>query len=211
MPCVDILVQDYRFDLAEGFGCTPSAYPSSPALILVWLPPLLLSITTMIFVSVTIGCHLIRARTPTAVPQNRCGALDNLSFFCSQATIVLISSFVLASTAFTIHVNHHLLPWTSWTRVHAHLSEANVIASDTSLTLLDVELAWWVVPASSLAFIAISIIGLACGSRGCSLDGYRILIRHFRIMILRQKNSRDSSESFTGLRAHMDFRQITTR
>ena len=41
-PSPDCIVQDHRFDLVQDFGCSASVHPSSPALILIWLPPLII-------------------------------------------------------------------------------------------------------------------------------------------------------------------------
>lgn len=38
---VDYIAQDRRFDLVRDLGCFASIHPSTPALIIVWLPPLL--------------------------------------------------------------------------------------------------------------------------------------------------------------------------
>ncbi|EED83634.1 hypothetical fungal pheromone GPCR [Postia placenta Mad-698-R] len=49
-----IIVQDHRFDLLQNYGCTASVYSSLPALILVWLPPSLLSIAALVGSSITL-------------------------------------------------------------------------------------------------------------------------------------------------------------
>lgn len=40
-PILDIIVQDHRFDLVKDLGCSASIHPSTPALVIVWLPPLI--------------------------------------------------------------------------------------------------------------------------------------------------------------------------
>jgi hypothetical protein len=43
----DTIVQDHRYDIIENVGCRPATYASLPSVILVWLPPILLSISTL--------------------------------------------------------------------------------------------------------------------------------------------------------------------
>jgi hypothetical protein len=40
----DFVTQDHRFDLAKDYGCSASVHPSTTALLLTWIPPLLLCI-----------------------------------------------------------------------------------------------------------------------------------------------------------------------
>ena len=45
----DTIVQDHRFVILEDFGCQAAVYDSLPALIIVWLPPLCISIIGILF------------------------------------------------------------------------------------------------------------------------------------------------------------------
>src|ERR1700759_2274699 len=50
MPRADFFVQHHRFEIVQDFGCQAAIYPSTLAIILIWLPPLLLcSISFMYF------------------------------------------------------------------------------------------------------------------------------------------------------------------
>lgn len=49
MSCPDYVVQGHRFDLIEDFGCQPAVYDSVVALCLIYLPPLLISVTSLSF------------------------------------------------------------------------------------------------------------------------------------------------------------------
>jgi pheromone a factor receptor len=46
----DLITQDHRFDLVEEIGCSASIHPSSPALILMWLPPLIICSISFCFI-----------------------------------------------------------------------------------------------------------------------------------------------------------------
>lgn len=45
----DVIVQDHRFDIVEDFGCQPATFMSLPALIIVWLPPLVISVVALLY------------------------------------------------------------------------------------------------------------------------------------------------------------------
>lgn len=45
----DTIVQDHRFAILEDFGCQAAVYDSLPALVIVWLPPLCISIIGILF------------------------------------------------------------------------------------------------------------------------------------------------------------------
>ena len=45
----DYIVQGHRFDLFEDFGCYPSVYFSVASILLIYVPPLVMSLTTFMF------------------------------------------------------------------------------------------------------------------------------------------------------------------
>ncbi|KAA1466863.1 STE3-domain-containing protein [Dentipellis sp. KUC8613] len=45
----DTIVQDHRFSIVQDLGCQAAVYNYLPALILVWLPPLLLSLISLLY------------------------------------------------------------------------------------------------------------------------------------------------------------------
>jgi pheromone a factor receptor len=45
----DFFVQDRRFDIIQDFGCQAAIYPSTLAIILMWLLPLFICVTALVF------------------------------------------------------------------------------------------------------------------------------------------------------------------
>ena len=45
----DYIVQGHRFDIIEDFGCRAADYVSIPEFFLVWFPPMVLSLATLVF------------------------------------------------------------------------------------------------------------------------------------------------------------------
>lgn len=45
----DYLVQGHRFDIIEFYGCRPNTYISVPGILLLWVPPLIYSLVTLVF------------------------------------------------------------------------------------------------------------------------------------------------------------------
>ena len=45
----DYIVQGHRFDIIEDYGCRPATYVSIPSILLLWVPPLILSLLSFVF------------------------------------------------------------------------------------------------------------------------------------------------------------------
>lgn len=50
-------MQGHRFDIIEEYGCRPTTYFSIPAIFIVWIPPILLSIACLVFAGMSYGCQ----------------------------------------------------------------------------------------------------------------------------------------------------------
>lgn len=56
---LDLVVQNHRFDLTEGIGCSASIDPSAIALSLMWIPPLLICGISIIVFGLLFSCMRI--------------------------------------------------------------------------------------------------------------------------------------------------------
>ncbi|OBZ74840.1 hypothetical protein A0H81_05266 [Grifola frondosa] len=184
------IVQTRRFDLAENLGCDASTYASVPAIILVWLPPLISCIATLIYACFILFTWFKRHSlfNNHAIDTSR---LNIFTLLRPLLTSSLIASIVLASTIFSMYArittSGGLLQWTSFYQVHARFSQVNVIPQSSRLYLAQLELTWWAIPACSLVLIAMSLPGLASREHGkAALDGYHTFSRWFCHTILRQ-------------------------
>ncbi|KAH9943670.1 STE3-domain-containing protein [Amylocystis lapponica] len=200
-----IIVQDYRFDLIEDFGCIASLYPSIPAIILIWLPPLVLCSITLVYACLAVVNYskLGPATLGSTMADSR--RLPYTTIARPLITSTVIVSLVISSVALSIYAritsSGDIQAWSSWALVHAHLSIVNVIPHTTILDLTSIEFSMWVVPASSLVLIISSCAGaFASGTPEETLGAYRSIAAWFRTTILRRP-AEDSS--FMDLRPHM--------
>ena len=53
---VDYVVQGHRYDIIEDFGCQPAIYVSVAALFLVYIPPLIFSLATLVYAGKCVVC-----------------------------------------------------------------------------------------------------------------------------------------------------------
>ncbi|KAI0087564.1 pheromone A receptor-domain-containing protein [Irpex rosettiformis] len=190
-----MIVQDRRFLLLEDFGCISSVHTSSPALILVWLPPLIFSAVSIIYASLAMWRHTRRNK----LILDRAGVSSRLvtvSFLRPLITAVFTSLFILVASVFDIYaaitLAHGIPQWTSLALVHSTLSEVLVIPSSNKLQFARAEVFWWLIPASTLVFSLMAAIGLLLCSEDGSIAGFRSVRKWFRSTMLRQTEDKDT-------------------
>ncbi|KAI0799785.1 GPCR fungal pheromone mating factor, partial [Irpex lacteus] len=115
------IVQDHRFVLTDDFGCVASIHTSSPALILVWLPPLLLCIICIAYAGLALWRHL-RRNSLASDRSDLSSRLITVSFLRPLITAVFTSLFIIVASIFDIYAAvssaHGVLRWTSVAHVH---------------------------------------------------------------------------------------------
>ncbi|KAL1730155.1 pheromone A receptor-domain-containing protein [Schizophyllum commune] len=136
------IVQDQRFAIAADIGCVASIHPSSPSLILMWLPPAIECVAA--FALSCIAVHhatrlpstLLDEHLSTRTPISSGLLLRNLCFASTACSLVVIAVLfgVFSPT---------VVPWGSWAAVHAHMSEAKVIHGSEAQAA---EVMWWIAP-----------------------------------------------------------------
>ncbi|KAJ8507742.1 hypothetical protein ONZ45_g9917 [Pleurotus djamor] len=149
------VAQDRRFDLVQDYGCFASFHPSSPALIIVWLPPLLTCSIAILFCAITIH-NSFRLSTSTFSSHVISRSTYTSSIFIRTLIISLITSAVLAlSTLFALFSPPRLSDWTSWEAVHAHFYDVDIIVTKNELT--SIQFAWWGFKAVSIVYLVLSL------------------------------------------------------
>ncbi|KAI0698264.1 pheromone A receptor-domain-containing protein [Cytidiella melzeri] len=189
------IVQDHRFVLAEDFGCVASVYTSTPALILVWIPPIILSITSIVYGSLALWRHTHRNRRVSdrfGIPSR----LITVTFLRPLLTAVFTSLLTFCVSIFDIYAStssaHGLRPWTSLAHVHANLAQVLVLSTSDSLGITRIEVSWWIIPASTLVFSCMAAIGLVVCASDESITGFRSARKWFRSTLLRQSDDKDT-------------------
>ncbi|KAI5887488.1 uncharacterized protein SCHCODRAFT_02638258 [Schizophyllum commune H4-8] len=141
------IVQDQRFSIAADIGCVASIHPSSPSLILMWLPPAIECVAA--FALSCIAVHhatrlpstLLDEHLSTRTPISSGLLLRNLCFASTACSLVVIAVLfgVFSPT---------VVQWSSWASVHAHMSEVSIIHGSEAQAA---EVMWWI--ASVVTFL----------------------------------------------------------
>lgn len=159
LPIIYILLhyiaQDRRFDLVRDLGCFASIHPSTPALIIVWLPPLLTCSIALLYCGVTIH-NSFRISTSSFGSHVSSRSSYTSSIFIRTLIISLITSAVLGLTSlFALFSPPRLSNWTSWRNVHENFYDIDIISTKNELT--GIQFAWWGFKAVSIVYLALSL------------------------------------------------------
>ncbi|THH17676.1 hypothetical protein EW146_g3174 [Bondarzewia mesenterica] len=168
-----IIVQDHRFSIVENFGCQAAVFNSLPALILVWIPPLLLSAVALLYcasasINVAKSCYNSVPLFPSAPEMTLSLFIRRLIFGYTGMIYMTVVYIIVLSSAASSGFN----TWTSVSAMHSHFS-AIEISSLGSFALVQVELIWWAIPIWSILMSILSAFGEE------TKEGYFFLINFF--------------------------------
>ncbi|KZT19582.1 fungal pheromone STE3G-protein-coupled receptor [Neolentinus lepideus HHB14362 ss-1] len=155
------IVQGHRFDIIEDFGCRPTIYASIPALILMWVVPLVVATLALGFAALALK-HFLERRISFAKHLDNRAGLSTARYLRLIMMAVVEMVIGIAFTAYTLWFNTpNLQPWTSWADVHWHFS---AIAQYPTVLLPPAFLRaytvlWWMVPISSFIFVIFFAFG----------------------------------------------------
>ncbi len=187
-------MQPHRFDIIADFGCSASIYTSSVSIILIWIPPLVLCITTFAYAFLAIRGRLDSGLVFFSHMQDS-PHLNILAFIRPLLTSLLICVASITATIFTMYARTAaiggLKTWSvdTWSGVHAHMTEVFIVPSTSHFDVVRTEVEWWVVPASSFVLIVMTIQGLVCRAADDSSRGCAVPLRWIRANILRRPPS----------------------
>lgn len=167
-------MQGHRYDIIEDFGCQPAIYVSVAALFLVYIPPLIFSLATLVyagecwFVSMLQLLnfihfpglalrHFMRRRMSFVMHlQNSNSALTTYRYLRLMAMAVTEMFWGTSLTAFNIYSNfsYGFRPWISWQNVHSNFSRVDLYPTIylSPSFLRSVYLFWWAMPVSAFIF-----------------------------------------------------------
>ncbi|KAL1740437.1 pheromone A receptor-domain-containing protein [Schizophyllum fasciatum] len=148
------VVQDHRFAIAADIGCLASVHPSSPSLILMWLPLALECVAA--FALSCIAVHhatrlpstLLDEHLSTRTSISSSLLLRNLCFASATCSLVVIAVlFAVFSPT--------LIAWQSWKSVHAHMKEVILVrGSDRQAA----EVMWWIAPVVTFLWLLCFVV-----------------------------------------------------
>ncbi|KAG8744460.1 hypothetical protein FRC10_010130 [Ceratobasidium sp. 414] len=166
LPCVgmalhptDYIVQGHRFDILEDFGCTPTTYVSVAALFIVYLPPIVLSLGTLIYAGIALRWFVHRRAQFRDVLQSSQSGLSTGRYLRLIALSVTGMLFATAMSLFVLIITVEdggLRPWIGWEEVHSNWHRVGQFARiliprffwDRFL------LTWYMTPITSVIFFA---------------------------------------------------------
>ncbi|KAG1720062.1 pheromone A receptor-domain-containing protein [Suillus paluster] len=184
------IVQGHRYDIVENFGCQPTTYFSIEGIIIVWLPPLIFALATLVYASIALHHFIYRRMSFAAHLQNSNSALTTQRYLRLMAMAVTEITWGTALTAFNLYNNTEsgLRPWISWQNVHSDWLRVDLVAfiELPPAFINNMFLVWWAMPAS--AYIFFLFFGFGEEAR----KEYRKVIIAFRRHVLRQ-SVKDSS------------------
>ncbi|KAF8239195.1 STE3-domain-containing protein [Tricholoma matsutake] len=150
------VVQDHRFDLVKDMGCSASIHPSSPALILMWIPPLIICSISLYFSTRAMHnlgkmpynefSRHIESRSP----------MTSSLFYRRIATSFIITGSLCVICLFSVFSISTFESWTSWSAVHAEFSVIDVVTAPADVESILVT--WWGIPTVSMIYIFLSFV-----------------------------------------------------
>ncbi|KAF9468421.1 GPCR fungal pheromone mating factor [Collybia nuda] len=193
------IVQGHRYDIIESYGCRPTTYFSVAGIFIVWLPPILLSIASLVFAALALRHFMQRRVSFAAHLTTTHSALTTSRYLRLMLMSVLQMVWSLAITSYALWfttISIPIRPWTTWDDVHS-----DFLRVDTFLTIFTLPkiitsfyILWWTVPASTFIFVAFFAFGRD------ALDEYKKCFMWFRTTVLRQTvDSKSTKGSFSSM------------
>ncbi|KAF8596936.1 STE-3-like pheromone receptor [Ceratobasidium sp. AG-I] len=153
------VVQGHRFDILEDFGCNPTTYVSVAALFIVYIPPLVLSLGTLVYAGIALRWFVHRRAQFQAVLQSAQSGLTTGRYLRLIALSVTEMLFATAMSLFVLVITVEdggLRPWISWEDVHSNWLRvgqfARILVPDFFWDRL--LLTWYIIPITSVIFFA---------------------------------------------------------
>ncbi|KAF9477438.1 fungal pheromone STE3G-protein-coupled receptor [Pholiota conissans] len=157
------IVQGHRFDIVETLGCRPAIYTSIQSVFIVWVPPLLIVVLTLIFAGLALHHFLERRITFARHLRDSNSALTVSVYFrlISMSIVQMVWGSVVIAVNVWFTCRTGLRPWISWADVHFNFSRVGLfpIAFLPPSTLSPLYFSWWTIPASSLLFFIFFAFG----------------------------------------------------
>nr|VWO99366.1 Pheromone receptor CPRa1p [Ganoderma boninense] len=155
-------VQGHRFDIIEDYGCRPNTYISLPAIFLIWVPPLIFSLVTVIYSGLAL-MHFLRHRITFArLLENSNSGLTTSRYLRLMAMAFTEIIITVVSSSVTLWFTMlSLRPWTNWADVHWNFSRIDTYPTVflPDLILKYYHATWYIIPVSSAIFFTFFAFG----------------------------------------------------
>ncbi|TCD62965.1 hypothetical protein EIP91_006172 [Steccherinum ochraceum] len=157
------IVQGHRFDIVEAIGCQPAVYYSIPAVFIIWFPPLLLSVLTLIYSTLALS-HFLRQRITFATHLSSSGSSLNTNRYLrlmAMAMTEICWGSSLNAVAMYDNISPGLRPWTNWADVHSDFGRIATfrLFEIAPAYLRQMLIIWWAIPVSAYIFFIFFAFG----------------------------------------------------
>lgn len=186
LPFLDYIVQGHRYDLIEDYGCRPTTYFSIPAIFIVWLPPILLSVAAIVYAGLALR-HFVIRRISFASHLNGSNSALTPSRYLRLMTMsglqmvisITVTSYALWFTVMAVPIR----PWTTWSDVHSDFLRVDVYpdAFTPPFVKRAYYVSWWFTPISTFLFVAFFSFGKD------AMDEYQKCFTWIRVNVLHMK------------------------
>ncbi|KAJ7182461.1 pheromone A receptor-domain-containing protein [Mycena crocata] len=158
------IVQGHRFDIIQDYGCRPTVFFSIPSIFLIWIPPILLSLASLVFGGLALR-HFIHRRISFAAHLDAShSALTTSRYLRLMLMAILEMIWSITVTSYTLWfttVSIPLRPYISWADVHSNFSRIDTYPTlfMPGIVVRAYYFLWWLVPVSTFAFVAMFAFG----------------------------------------------------
>ncbi|KAG9012862.1 hypothetical protein FRB94_005008 [Tulasnella sp. JGI-2019a] len=190
LPCVIMalhyVVQGHRFDIAEDFGCIANIYISWPAIVVLYVPPLVLALGSLVYATLAFYWFMKRRNQFAEHLRSSNSGLTSSRYFRLMAMAVteIVIETGLAGYLFSLQFQAiYLRDWDNWADVHSNFSR---IAQFPTVLLPDyywnrLVLNYYIGPICALDFFIFFGLGQE------AMKEYGHMITWLRIHVLREK------------------------
>ncbi|KAK7030194.1 pheromone B beta 1 receptor [Favolaschia claudopus] len=158
------VVQGHRFDIFQDYGCRPSTYFSILCIFIIWIPPILMALASLVFAGLALR-HFIKRRISFAAHLDANHSALTTSRYLRLMLMSILQmiwslGITIATLWFTV-LSIPIRPYTSWADVHSNFSRIDQFPNlFTPEIILSFRYAlWWTIPASTFIFVAFFAFG----------------------------------------------------
>ncbi|KAL0068229.1 hypothetical protein AAF712_004614 [Marasmius tenuissimus] len=145
------IVQHHRFDIIRDFGCTAAIHSSAASVLVVWLPPFILSIGSFVLCGRSLH-HSFRVSASQFEQHihTRLGMSSSL-YLRRMISVLVLTLAVTTISIFTLFARTDFRSFASWEALHIQFTKIFVLGEspDHKLALM----MWWLTPVVSIAYV----------------------------------------------------------
>ncbi|KAK1217044.1 hypothetical protein PQX77_020318 [Marasmius sp. AFHP31] len=145
------IVQHHRYDIIRDFGCTAAIHSSAASVLVVWLPPFILSIGSFVLCGRSLH-HSFKVSASQFEQHIHTRLGMSSSLYLRQTISVLVLTLAITTISiFTLFARTDFRSFASWEALHIQFTKIFVLGEtpDHKLALM----MWWLTPVVSIAYV----------------------------------------------------------